>query len=112
MNESGPPEPQPSDNGSHPEGSDVSQRRLLAKAVRHSDLRLKDLWLHYFSLGGTAGEYEIDAYINASFCLPALQHDILAQSVNEMIDLLPPPPRAPFSDEADGGTAPTEARKG
>lgn len=86
-------EPQAADDDSRPD----ELRRGLTDAVRHAQLEVQDLWLHYFSLGGTAGEYELDAYINASYSLPTLQHDILAQTVNEMIDQLPPPPRAPFS---------------
>lgn len=96
-----PPEqtPPPSGQGTQSGGSEGTRRRLLAEAVRYSRLPLKDLWLYYFSLGGSAGEYELDAYINASYFLPALQHDILAQAVNEMIDSLPDPPRAPLSDD-------------
>lgn len=102
--ESSPPEPPPNDDdGSDSDGLAETRRRLLAKAVRHSRLPLKGLWLHYFSIGGTAGEYELDAYIHASYFLPTLQHDILAQAVNEQIDMLPSPPRAPFSDTADDG---------
>lgn len=94
---SGDRDPTPPEDISHAENSGESRRALLAKAVRHSKLRLPDVWFYYFSLGGTAGEYEIDAYINASYFLPPIQHDILAQAVNEMIDDLPPAPRAPFS---------------
>lgn len=102
--ESSPPEPpQVDDGGSNSDGSDESRRRVLANAVRYSRLPLKELWLHYFSIGGTAGEYELDAYINSSYFLPTLQHDVLAQAVNEMIDMLPSAPRAPFSDSADDG---------
>lgn len=75
------------------------QRRQLGEAVRHSRLTLNELWLYYFSLGGTAGEYEVDAYLNASYSLPSLQRDILAHAVNEMIDMLPPAPRAPYSTD-------------
>ncbi len=114
MKDPSPPEPRPPGDDPRPdgpgyEGSDETQRRILARAVRHSALPLKGLWLHYFSIGGTAGEYEIDAYINASYFLPTLQHDILAQSVNEMSDMLPPSPRAIFSDETDNGGTPAEA---
>ena len=81
--------------------------------MRHSDLPLKGLWLRYFSMGGTAGEYELDAYINGLYSLPVLERDILAQAVNEMIDMLPPPPRASYSnDTADDGTTPTNESQG
>ncbi len=74
-----------------------TQRRLIAEAVRHSRLPLSDVWMYYFSIGGTAGEYEIEAFLHASYSLPPLQRDMLAHAVNEMIDGLTPPPRAPYS---------------
>lgn len=72
------------------------QRKLLAIAVKHSGIHVEELWLYYFSIGGDAGEYEIDAYLNASYSLRPGQRDLLAHAVNEMIDELPPPPRAPY----------------
>ncbi|MBE0011098.1 hypothetical protein [Arthrobacter sp. AET 35A] len=75
------------------------QRKLLAIAVRHSGIHVKELWLYYFSIGGDAGEYEIDAYLNASYSLRPGQRDLLAHAVNEMIDELPPPPRAPYNQD-------------
>jgi hypothetical protein len=81
------------------ERHEEEQRRLLAEAVRYSRITVGDLWLRYFSLAGDAGEYEIDAYLNGSLSLPALQRDLLAQAANELIDEQPPPPRAPYADE-------------
>lgn len=106
MTDSNAPGQTPDDgDGVGSDGAQQSRRRLLANAVRHSRLPLKEVWLHYFSIGGTAGEYELDAYINSSFFLPDLQHDILAQAVNEMIDMLPAAPRAPFTDGLADGIA-------
>ncbi|MCH8566295.1 hypothetical protein LTH96_11280 [Nesterenkonia sp. LB17] len=100
--------PKPSRPDGHPSsaGRDESQRQNLGRAVRHSALPLKRLWLHYFSMGGTAGEYELNAYIHSLYSLPEFQQDILAQAANEMIDMLPSPPRASYSDEADHDWAP------
>lgn len=81
------------------ETEEREQRRLLGTAVQQSNIRVGDLWLYYFSIGGDAGEYEIDAYLHASYSLPALQRDLLAHAVNEMIDDIPPPPRAPYSTD-------------
>lgn len=76
-----------------------ANRAKLAETVRYWNLPIRGIWLHYFSLGGDVGEYELDAYINASYALSALQHDILAQSINELIDERPLPPRAPYCDD-------------
>lgn len=89
------------DNGPEASGAGDAKRQQLARAVRFWKLSTSDIWLHYFSLGGTVGEYELDAYVNASYQLSALQHDILAQAVNELIDSMPEPPRAAYSDDED-----------
>jgi hypothetical protein len=54
--------------------------------------------MRYFSISGEAGDYEIDAYLNGSFTLSAIQADLLAHAVNELIDEIPLP-RAPYSWE-------------
>ncbi len=87
------------------------QRLLLLRAVRHAHISSSELWLHYFAIGGDAGEYEVEAYLHGSFTLPPLQRDLLAHAANELIDDRPPPPRAPYStDEAVSGPAGEPAR--
>jgi hypothetical protein len=75
------------------------QRIHLLRAIRHAQIDASELWLHYFGLGGDAGEYEVEAYLHGSFTLPPLQRDLLAHAANELIDRLPPPPRAPYSTD-------------
>lgn len=86
------------------------QRVNLLRAIRHAQIDGSELWLHYFGLGGDAGEYEVEAYLHGSFTLPPLQRDLLAHAANELIDRLPPPPRAPYStDPAGEGEQPGDA---
>jgi hypothetical protein len=75
---------------------ELSQR--FHDAVEACDLTVSELWLRYFSLGGDAGEMEVDAYINGAIAMPALQHDVLAHAINERLDELEPP-RAPYSSD-------------
>lgn len=77
-------------------GLEQEQSRLLRKALHRSGLRHGELWLRYFSIGGAVGEYEVDAYIQSLFSLPPSQRDLLAHAANELIDELPPLPRAPY----------------
>ncbi len=84
------------------------QRLYLLKAVRHAQITAGELWLHYFGLGGDAGEYEVEAYLHGSFTLPPLQRDLLAHAANELIDRIPPPPRAPYSTDTSGDTEAAE----
>lgn len=82
------------------EDREWKQRTALSAALDAAYISSGDLWLKYFSLGGTVGEYEVDAYLQGMLSLPPLQRDLLAHAVNEMIDDMPPLPRATYTDDA------------
>ena len=74
------------------------QRRGFEESLRHADLSMEELWLRYFTLGGLAGQFEVEAYIHGAMALPALQRDVLAHALNERLDeMLSAAPRAPYS---------------
>ncbi len=81
------------------------QRQRFAESLRHADVSIEELWLRYFTLGGHAGQFEVEAYIHGAIALPALQRDILAHALNERLDeLYSRAPRAPYSvDVPDDG---------
>ncbi|ADX74501.1 hypothetical protein Asphe3_33960 [Pseudarthrobacter phenanthrenivorans Sphe3] len=83
--------------------NEPEQRRQLRAAMKAADISLSELWLKYFGLSGDAGEYEVEAYLQGLLSLPPMQRDLLALAANELIDDLPRP-RAPYSDDFDGGT--------
>lgn len=85
--------------------SQQEQQRLTCAAFRSTALSTYDLWLRYFSLGGNAGEEEVDAYLYSSLLLPPFERDVLALAVNEFIADQPPAPRAPYGG-MEGPTAP------
>jgi hypothetical protein len=72
--------------------------QLFHDAFESCGLSVSELWLRYFALGGDAGEIELDAYLNGAIALPAMQHDLLAQAINERLDEIAPP-RAPYSTD-------------
>jgi len=72
-----------------------THQRQLAQAFSHAELTVHELWVRYFALGGEAGATEVEAYLNALMPLPAGEHNILAQAVNERLNELPPR-RAPY----------------
>jgi hypothetical protein len=72
------------------------QRHLISIAVRAAKLDVQDIWIRYFGLAGSVDEYGVDAYLNALIYLPPLQCDLIAEAVNELIDEIPPLPRAPY----------------
>ena len=88
--------------GSH--STEPNQRRRLRAAMSEADISTAELWLHYFSIGGSVGEYEVDAYLQGMFSLPELERDLLAMAANELFDHSPRH-RAPYSDELPHGNA-------
>jgi hypothetical protein len=74
------------------------QRRKLRDALKAADITRGELWLNYFSIGGSVGEYEVEAYLQGLLSLPPIQRDLLAMAANELIEALPRL-YAPFSDD-------------
>jgi hypothetical protein len=85
------------------------QRRRLRAALKASDVRIGDLWLNYFSIGGSVGEYEVEAYLQGLLSLPATQRDLLAMAANELIDKVPRI-HAPYSDDLTTAAGPDRDR--
>ena len=83
---------------------------MLRTAVEAAGIRTEDLWLHYFSLAGAVGEYEVEAYLQGLLSLPPLQRDMLALAANELIEEIPRP-RASYSAELTGGTTKSQASR-
>lgn len=77
------------------DGVGREQARLLRDVVRRSGIEVKQLWFGYFSLGGNAGETEVDGYLHHCLNLPPFQRDLLAHAANELI-ARQPPLRAPY----------------
>ena len=76
-----------------------TQRRLTAHALRTARLSLQSVWERYFGITGNADVTEIEAHLYGAFILSDEEADILSQAVNELIDEIPPLPRAPFSTD-------------
>ncbi|WP_370964374.1 SpoIIE family protein phosphatase [Amycolatopsis sp. cg9] len=77
--------------------SDHEQRRLAGACFARSGLTLEQLWLRYFALGGLASALDLDAYLHELLQLAPTQRDMVAHAVNERLDELTDPPRAPYS---------------
>jgi hypothetical protein len=73
------------------------QRRMAAACFQRSGLTLEQLWTRYFALGGTVSLLDLDAYLNGLVQLAPGQRDMVAHAVNERLDELTGPPRAPYS---------------
>jgi len=73
------------------------QRRLIQMAFGRSKLAVEDLWVRYFSVGGTAGPAELEAFLTGESDLEHEQRDLVASVVNERLDELNWRRRAPYS---------------
>jgi hypothetical protein len=80
------------------EPNEPEQRRQLRAALNASALAPGELWLNYFSIGGSVGEYEVEAYLQGLLSLPPIQRDLLAMAANELIEATPRL-YAPYSDD-------------
>jgi hypothetical protein len=70
-------------------GKDEDDQRVRsADAYRAAQLSMEELWLRYFTMGGMAGQFEIEAYLHGIIALPPLQRDILTHALNERLDEL------------------------
>lgn len=84
------------------------QRSQLKDALDAADITVGELWLRYFSMSGSAGEYEVHAYLQGLISLPVTQRDLLAMACNEIIGETPPL-YAPFADQMNGAGPRSEA---
>lgn len=83
------------------------QRGQLRNAMAAADITVPELWLRYFSMSGSAGEYEVHAYVQGLISLPVTQRDLLALAANEIIDekpLLYAPYADQLMDSSEGDT--------
>ena len=74
------------------------QREHTLHAMEAAGLTLQDLWIHYFSVGGNADEFDLDAYLYGFAHFKELDRDLVSHAVNELIMQTLPPPRAPYSN--------------
>lgn len=71
----------------------------LDQARRDALLTVAALWLRYFELGGMATALELEAYLYGALQPSALEHDVLAQALNERFVQLGGVYTVPYSDD-------------
>jgi|GEM_PF-1403095 len=80
------------------ERKEPEQRRRLLEALSAARINTGALWLRYFSIGGSVGEYEVEAYLQGMLSVPELERDLLAMAANELLNSQAGP-HAPYADE-------------
>lgn len=86
--------------------NEPEQRRRLRAAIDSAGINIGKLWLYYFSIGGSVGEYEVEAYLQGMLSIPELERNLLAMAANDLLNNSGEP-RAPYSDELPGDDPPT-----
>ncbi len=81
-------------------GTPQRQRTLIRVALERAGMDVEQLWLRYFSLGGTAGPEDLRAFLDEDADLPAQQRDCLAVAINERLDELTWRHRVPYAERA------------
>ena len=75
-----------------------SQQRSTSLAAREAEVSAADLWVHYYSVGGNLGAFELEAYLHGMYPLPVRERNTIALALNELIDDLPQRRKAEFMD--------------
>ena len=83
-------------------GDNQVQHALTLGVMKRIGVTLEELWVHYLSMGGDIDQLEVGAYLHGLMRLPAIERDLLSQSVNEILDDICHGPRAPFSTDRSG----------
>lgn len=81
--------------------NEPEQSRRLQAVLTAADISSDSLWLYYFSIGGSMGECEVEAYVQGMFSVPELERDLLAMAANELTD--DAAPHAPYAEELRKG---------
>lgn len=66
------------------------QQWRTADAISRAGLTVDDVWVRYFSLGGTADAVGVTSYLHGLVMLSSLQRDLLSYSVEELRRYMPP----------------------
>lgn len=66
--------------------SECVQQWSSVHAIREADLTITEVWVTYWSMCGQHDEIEVDAYLTGLLMLPALERDLLAHAINDLIE--------------------------
>ena len=72
------------------------RHRLFEAARTRAGMSLEELWLDCLTLGGEAGQLEVEAYLYGLVPLGRSQEDVLAHALNERLDDIHRANRLPY----------------
>jgi hypothetical protein len=65
--------------------SDAGLGLTLEQGLSLSGMSFEELWLDQLAVGGDAGRLEVEAYVRGLLVADPLQHDVIAQALNESL---------------------------
>lgn len=77
--------------------NESDQQILTSSVIREAKVGLRELWVHYLSLGGSKMPRVVADYINGRRELPVKERDLLSCVYNDLVLDSPSLPRAPYS---------------
>lgn len=60
-------------------------RGCILQALRDQGMDPFDLWVYYYSVGGSLDEFDIEAYLFGLMPLPELEHLLLIEATREIL---------------------------
>jgi hypothetical protein len=67
-------------------GDEEEQRQDFRLAFEAGPLKLEQIWIKYFGIGGKTGLAEVQAYVYGALSLPPMERDMLAHALNESLN--------------------------
>lgn len=77
-----------------------TQHQLTVAGATKAGLEPVQLWIAYFARGGTLSQIEIEAYLQGVLDIPPEERDVLALTVNEVLQATTSRYRVPYSNDA------------
>lgn len=59
-------------------------RETALKLIQHHVITLDDLWMQYWANGGSAMEFELDAFLNGAFELCPFDNTVVAWALEDL----------------------------
>ncbi|WDF33208.1 hypothetical protein PTW37_15375 [Arthrobacter agilis] len=69
-----------------------NHRECILRVLRDQGMEPFDLWVYYYGVGGSLGDFDIEAYLFGLMPLPELEHLLLIEATGEILSDNPQTP--------------------
>lgn len=78
-----------------------TQQQLTVAGATQTRMKPAQLWIEYFARGGVLSQIELEAYLSGVVGIPPVERDILALTLNEILQNTTSQYRVPYSTDAE-----------